>query len=417
MRIEKLGKRAYAFGLSWVDNPDSVEDALRTALETETPDARYVAMRADSGRWHVGYTREEIKAKGKVASYAATLAHAAKDGIYVAPVEGGGWWYTVVSNGVVLAQTDQIIDEESVVDTVNGMRDTFETLAVYCYADALSLFDEAQEFDPVAIVEKAKPFWLKRTKAPASALKTMMALVMMLAVPVGLYITYEKMFGKPPVKRGPTPEEIRARYLSTVRQSIGTLPSRVDWVNDAFMKAKETFPPYRGGWALDRVACMATNGSCMASYSRQDDGVWTSPAELGASGSIDGRSASLAIAVPVQRVDPTDEEVFRWPVYGEPLAELVGVFPLRFAGIGYDRPPSIVRLDERLKERPPQAQPLFKEEVVLRTQTLVEPYVVSRVVAFWSAQGFRATSLQYATGAGVQNSGWRIELVRIGGQR
>jgi hypothetical protein len=375
MKIAKLGKHTYAFGLTWCDSDQSPQMALSASLQTETPSAWFVALRAESGRWHVG------------------------------------WWFCIVTGGVVINQTDQLIDEENASSLIEEMRET-TGLTVYCYG---SLVDDARPFDPVAAIAKAKPKYLNLKKASTGTgpLQMVAIVLMIVAAGGGMWFAWEKTMGKPPVKKGKTPEEIRRDYIRTVRNGIGKVPAQADWAVNALMASRNEFPAYRAGWALARVTCQSRNG-CSATYMPQREAIGYSADELGGAIAADGRSATRSLPLQIQTMDPTDAEILNFPAIGLPVGELAGTFGLRFPEVEVERRINVTQLDARIRERPPGAKPIYTETIKLQSKEPIEPFVMSSTVAFWGEQGFRVTTFMFSNGNGGPN-GWTAELTRVRG--
>lgn len=413
MKIGKIDKRDYAFGLTWVDSSYSIADAIESKSSGQ---AWYVAfVDKAEGAYTVGFTEEPIK--GKLASYAATLAAVAEDGIYVAEVESGDYWYVNVHRRRVVAGTDVTVPASEIVDVVTALRDS---LGVQLFVSGEAVVDVpgSREWDPVRAVRAARPAWLKK-HGGNSASQVVAALLILGLGLGGLYFAVETLSPEPVVQQGPTPEEIRAMYLANVRSSLGQVPGQISWVSRAINVSRETFPPFKGGWALNKISCSAAG--CSASYQRERTSPWSSPELLlgmGVAGNVadDLSNASLSAMVESVQLDPTDEEILNYPRVGRDLRDMLGVFGVRFPGIAIMGAPSRIRLDTQQPEVPPDARPLWIERVSFSSGGVPEPYLVRKINAFFAAEGFRAANLSMSRGYGTDPSGWSIEFVRLTGE-
>lgn len=405
-RIATLGRYSYALGLEWVAVSEGIKEGL-AYLDDQGQSIYYIALTPKGGTPTLGYVRGVLK--GRVASFAATLATVAGDGIYASELDGGRWWYCVLSSGQVVASTDREMSEAEARETIETMRATFG-LDVYASGAIVS---DVKPFDPVASVAKAKPQWLRRRGTSTQEL-ILAAVIVAVAVP-GFWYAWRTLMPKEATYSGPTPEEIRLAYIDTVRSSLPTVPENVTWVVDAFGAGRRTFAPYRAGWALDRITCDPAGG-CSGAYTPMAGGVWRSHEQLGASGgtNLDTASVSLPLSEPLRTF--TDEELLAYPERHRPIVEVLGQYGLRFASGRLDGAPQITEFGPNLlPEVPPEAQAWTMERFVIGDTTVLDDSTLRNVVAYFTADGFIPVSIQSSAGYGSESSGWKLDFVRFQG--
>lgn len=404
-RIEKLGKHTYALGLEWIAVSEGIKEGL-AYLDDQGQSIYYIALTPKGGAPTLGYVRGTIK--GRVASFAATLATVAGDGIYAAELEGGRWWYCVLSSGQVVASTDREMSEAEARETIETMRATFG-LEVYASG---AIVHDARPFDPVASVAKAKPQWLRRRGTSPQEL-VLAAVIVAVAVP-GFWWAWRTVMPKEATYSGPTPEEIRAAYIDTVRSSLPTIPENPTWVVDAFGAGRYRFPPFRAGWSLDRMSCDPAGG-CVGAYVPMQNGIWRSHEKLGATGTnLDAANVTMPLSEPLRTF--TDQEILAYPDRHRPIVEVLGQFGLRFASGRLDGAPQITEFGPALlPDVPPEAQAWSMERFVIGDTTVLNDTTLRNVVAYFIADGFVPISIQSSAGYGDESSGWKIDFIRLQG--
>lgn len=410
VRVEKLGKHRFALGLDWkrVEKDGSVKETLG-AYAPERGGFWYATSKSEAST-AVGFTTHAMK--GRVASFAATLASTAEDGIYVAQMDDGSVWYCVVTNHMVEPGTDRILAEHEARESVRGLQSGLD-LTVYSFGDFLP---GTLPFDPTSAIAKAKPVWIKRHSSAASEAVGAAAL---LAVGGALMFGGWKLFlaPPPPADYGLTPEEIRANYLGSVRGFLPQIPESPLWPTEALVRTRAAFPAFRAGWALEEVQCDPMH--CQAAFAPVHGSPWRSAAELGGAGlsvalNAEGTAASAAIPVSVPLRDFSDEDLLYPTPPQRAAAEAVGTFGLRYVGAVVDGAPQRVSVEEMIGTQPPMdALPLIIESVFLRSDKVPEEWQVRQMTAYWAAEGFRATRIEFSHGYGAMPSAWRMELKRI----
>lgn len=410
MRVEKIGRTRYALGLTWIalEQDQTPAEALEWIDHDDEP-IHYVVT-SSAAQASMGYAIGKLP---KVASYAAELASVAPSGIYVASLADGQWWYCVVSDGVVVPHTDRILSQQDAIEAVEHMRSNFG-LELYSFGE-LRPGLPAHPFDPEDAVAKASRRWLRRHGfRPVELLAPVLAFGVLAAAAWGGYT----MFLKKDAPSATSPEEVRAQYLSALRAAFPQMPAQVTWPTRAFRAVRETFPAYADGWALDRIECDVN--ACVGTYTPVKGGFWRSVERFHERGltpeQTDAAAKAVRVSLPVNGVliAPTDEELMDFPALGAPLGDLVGIFPLRFAGVQVQDPQQTAIGADGVPA-PPDAKPLKLERLVLASNAVPDEARLRAVSAFWSDQAFRVTRIQASFGYGESPSGWKMELMRVRG--
>jgi hypothetical protein len=408
-RIETIGKYRYALGLEWFEATEGVKESI-AYLDDQGQPLHYVVIAPKSGTPTVGYLRGPLK--GRVASYAATLATVAEDGIYTAVLDDGRWWYCVISAHQVVASTDRVMPEAEARETIETMRATFD-LAVYASSDIVA---NATLFDPVAIIAKTKPQWLRRR---GTSLQDIVVAILIFAIATPLfYWAYRTLIPEERQFTGPTPEQIRANYIEETRNQLPALPQDPQWVSNAYRVARAMLPVYRAGWVLDRVSCQPAGG-CNGAYVPMPDGIWRSHEGLGAPPGLNLDGSSLNAPVDTPLVILSDEDILAYPNRYKPLSESLGLYGLKFAVGKLESAPQVTTYGPATtppEMLPPEAQPLVVEKFVLLDGTVLDEITLHNIVAYFARDGFVATGFELSGGYAGRASGWKIEFVRLQGQ-
>lgn len=427
MKIEKIGRTPFAFGMTWAEvDPQELKTVLED-LDEKAEVVHYLTQgqpkRGPFGLGRKAVSEESSKVvlgsylgpiSGRVASYAGTLASVAENGFYVARVNDDLLWYCSIHNGRVITGSDLILPRVSVIQNISGLLSSFST-GLYVDEHCMELFRQEGfmpvEFDPVRIIAKAKPAWL--TRRGTSKGEMVVAGVIAVSAIVGFSWLYTVLFPAPPVNTGPTPEEIRAMYLSNVRQMLPSVSADPQWAPRAFGLARTAFPPFRSGWTLQSVSCTPRNG-CSGSYAPMSDGIWFSHEAFGVP-SVANRMASRSVDTPTPLVEPTDEELlYSFPHYGRPAGEVVGTFGLRFPVDALLGEPQIENISSNAgNEMPEGAVQLVAEKIVVGQPSVPDFFLMRKVTEYFAADGFRPSQFAFSHGYGTANSSWKIEFVRL----
>jgi len=431
-RIVKLGRTSFAFGLQWIDtNAAEIRDVLAD-LDDSSGAIHYVIAGAQPrGLFSLSRPKGDAAStesvvglhhghlKGSVASYAATLAKVAENGAYLIRLDEAVWWYCTIHNGRVGASTDLLQTPSGALEILGVMVNSSVHPRVFADEHCLPFVQEmlashglpVNRFDPAAIVAKAKP--IRLTRRGTSKVEIVVAALILVGAIAGFGWAYQKVFPKQIVSSGPTPEEIREMYLSTMRSLAPTLSADPAWTVQAFKAARAEFPAFRSGWSLETVACSPRDG-CSGNYAPAPGSVWYSHETLGVV-SQPTATASRSVSVPITLLQPTDDELlYSFPSTGRPVGEVVGTFGLRFASAQMQAAPTVDDLSLMTGQTMPDgAVTLLADRVVVGKTAVLDGFLATKVSAYFADEGFRANALVYAHGYGTQSSSWRIEFVRI----
>lgn len=418
MRVTKVGKRQFAFGLEWNDSfGDDPKEGVLEAVGHDTA-ALYTVIRKPDGEQLVGYGKLDAPVKGRIYSYAAAVANRQIDGIYVGPTGPDEVWYAVISDGQVVPSTDRLMKAEDAFEAIDVLIRTFETELFVAEGLDGDLFGAHTTFDPIEIVAKSKP---KAMKVIGGAGNSLIGAVVLVAVLGGigfagwwLFLRSDQVAADPAAQA----QMMRDAYLSSVRTALQMPESNV-WLITAHQVAGDLFPPSVGGWALEGISC--TPAGCSATYALPPDapGFGISPVyeQFGrdrVSMMADMQSFSVTAPVDTAMLVWDDSEILTPAMTLSPVMDAVGRYRLNFAGASVDGRVVSEQL-HMMFPAPPEAQALIKEQLATRADTYLDLIALKGQAVFMGGYGFKGVSLNYSNGHGTIPPAWRMEWVRVHG--
>ncbi|MGH8159360.1 MAG: type 4b pilus protein PilO2 [Rhodanobacter sp.] len=442
MLIETIGKRRYVFGLEWIFQTDtpladltaagvvgSDEPVFAVTIGGESkakrkakkvrgpkkgetaiePSAESVAMADAPGV--IGYVVTAEAVRGATSAAAAMAGQG--DGIYVAQLTTGEWWFTCIRNGVVVPSTDVIGTAELILDQVNSLR-TGLSMDVFSGAPEVPGAIEL-DFD-AALRRGAKSPSLRRVAAGSSPIVPILIAAAVLGTG---WFGYRLMF--PPTPHL-TPEQqqaiARQAYIQSVQGVVKSLPTGAGWVSKAYATAVNDLPPYITGWTLDGVSCTPDN--CMATYTVPTGAPFALSPLLERFGKAvtvlqDGHSVQVAMPVQVQ-AKPIDEAYLRsLRPASMPLLDWVGAVPLRMAGATVSGQLLARHLDQELGGAAAAMPPLTFEQVSLKGDRYMSGPLLDAVLIQGSHGDFVPVQVAWSFGNGTVPAGWRMTWERVHG--
>jgi len=412
MQVVQLGKRSFAFGLTWSDNfGGDAKEAIRDALGDEAG-VLYTVIKGEDDV--LGYGR--VKHKGALYSFAAAAAAADKDAIYVAGLGNGQTWYLVTKRGTIAAGTDRIVDIETALNAVDNLRDLYSDFPVFSSGVDVR---GASEFTLEAIASgaKLKPLRKLKTENPVVGL-AVLAIVLGGVGYGGWYL----ILRDEQVQVDPVAELERKRklYVSQAQTQISTIPRDAGWVVNAFDTARVSFPEQIAGWALEGVSCVPA--SCSATYAVAKDAegyalspIWEAFGQVRVALMPDKKSLTVSQALPtVDVLSYSEQEVMQPPKTTGRIIDTIGRIGMTFGDVRIDGDYKTDNLHVNLQANPGTA-PLYRETFALRNDDTLSEIRVKGLAAYMSEAQFVATSLNFSTGSGSITPAWRIEWTRVHG--
>lgn len=416
MRIVQIGKRNFAFGLSWSDNfGDDAKEAIRDAMGEESA-ALYTVIKAGKGAGDdvLGYVKGTHK--GKLFSYAEAVAAAGHQGIYVADMGDDQVWWLIVKDGQVMAGTDRVLDKRDGLDAIESLRYAYPDLTVF--ASRIDVRN-ASEFAIEALVASAKVKPLKRLGTENPILGVVVLLLVLAGVGYGgwyLFIREEKVEVDPAAEL----ERKRKLYVAAAQSAVSSVPREAAWVVSAFDVSRTSFPEQIAGWALEGVTCQPA--ACTATYAVAKDAqgyaitpVWDAFGKERVSLMGDKKSLTVAQTLPAPEfIAYTEQEVMQPPKTSGRIIDTIGRLGMKFGDVRLDGDYKTENLHEA-NQAPPGTAPLYRETLALRNDEVLSDVRVRGLAAYLSEAQFVATSLNYSTGSGSIAPAWRIEWTRVHG--
>lgn len=402
MRVEPIGKRQYAFGLTWSESrarkPNrQVIAAQRKALDPTASQPYYHCVTRAKGRYALGGGIVPRAAKGKVYSYAATLAGLHADGVYVAEVDEGQLWFCVVQGGLVAPGTDVIDKTDVVLDAIAQYRSLLGLDSESTYAaDGVAIPGGAQPFDPIAALAKAKhPVPLVSSSDKSHVLLIAEVAVVVVAGVVGYHVYHaHKVAEQHKVLTAEQRQQAIQAYESAARSSLASYPADPTWALVALTKVHAMLPVNYSGWVLQQVQCQPS--ACTGTYARERGGpmaVTPFVDRFGASAvQIDTQGKAIRVQLPLGFApEPvTDAFLHNPPVAGMAPADWVGLAPIHVYGMSGDPTEQASNLAQTKGGKQVGFPDLMQVDVTMKGNTPVGT-VLPAIVQWATAGGFRVT--------------------------
>lgn len=427
MRIETVGKRQYAFGLAWSEGsrkPGKVAfDTQRASLAAAKRAHYYYCILQSGGHFGLGGVVLQTRAKGKLYSYAGTLARTQQDGLYVAALDANTLWFCVIQNGMVVPETDVVDSRPAVLARIAEYRSLLNLDAESIHAsEDVVLPGGSQPFDADAAALVTGPLALRLQSSPMALVAPAIVVVaLVLAVIVGLkfYKIHEAEVQHQIVTEQQRQTAI-TNYKNSVHAALSGFPASAGWAAGAVAASFARFPAFMDGWYLSEVRCVPSG--CDGTYKplTPDGPRLVSPFRDrfgSAHVSISPRGDELKIhfAITTAMVAVTEGLLHQPPMSGMSLLDWTGLVPV-YVGSARGVPHvTAVNLAATGGGSQVGYPPLMTETVGLQG---VAPIAVAlpQVLA-WSAKGaFKATVVQFTPGFGTSGaSKWSITVERIHG--
>jgi len=419
MRIAKIGKRQYAFGLDWSDSVgDDPKEAVRLAIGEDESALYCVSKRKDSEPV-VGYQKLTEPVKGRVYSYAQAIASKGVDGIYVGPTGENEAWYVVINNGQVVPSTDRLMEPRDILDAIDVLRDTFQVPLFLATGIDGSRFGEHETFDSEEIVKKVRV----RPMQVIGSGSQLAGVLVLATVVVGISAAGWYLFIRDP---GPEVDPVvqaqmlKQTYLDSVRAQVASIPASNSWLISAYRAATDSFPGRVSGWELEGVRC--TPAACTATYALDADALGFGITPVferfdGASVQILPDNKSFTTSVQLDSTEQatwSDEEILAPRQTGVRLLDVVGLYGMTFGESRVEADPSVQELHS-LSPMPPEAAMAFKEAFATRADAYLDAVKLKGQAVFMDRSGFIATELNFSHGNGSIPAAWRIGWARVHG--
>lgn len=421
VRIATIGRTRYVWGLTWVDSDAQKPAQAAKILLDPKEEWLYVGSETVDGRMTFGFASPpEEKEKGKLYSYAHSLAQVAEDGIYVAPIGDDHTWYVVVSQSSVVPDTDAIEDNDEALAKVLGLREAFDLPVMV--AEGFSVGIPVDGTFDVENVEGASGRVALSKVGGAGQAKKLAVLVALVAL-VGGGAWFALHEDEPPMVVDRSAEQaaqMRANYLASIREELTQIPWEGGWVQRAAQTALTELPEVYAGWALREVTCLPTN--CTGTYEPADEGPFSLslleshfPKGWVLRGAVAGE---VRVSVPLDvgmGLTWTDDMIISGYVHGLHLTDLIGALPARLPGLELDGAVSLDNLSTA-RAAPVEAQALYRQEFAIGAREMLNPRRINYVAAELAEAGFAPMKLTYTTGLGSSQAIWSLAVARITGE-
>ncbi|MEY2152289.1 type 4b pilus protein PilO2 [Rhodanobacter sp. 115] len=424
MRIETVGKRHYAFGLTWADSsrkPGKAElQALRKQLDP-TGRARYYTCTCHTGnRFVLAGGINTTRVRGKIYSFAASLAARQPDGLYVVQVDADNLWFVLIRNGLVIPETDVIDTTEKVLRSIEFYRRTLNLDASSIFAgDGVEIVD-AQLFNAEqAVLGLRNPVALRLVSSKPAMMPLAIGVVGLVLVGAGvkLYRKHKAAQSQQQLTEQQRLQKIQA-YRQAAQGALSNYARDPQWITRALEKARNRLPPFLAGWTLQKVDCdlSGCNGDYVHGTGLVFYAVAPFQARFRGQLSIHPDSNGLRVHVPlsVPVVVASDSLLHNPPPVSNPsLIDWIGLSPLHVAGLS-DRPAGVAKNLALAAGATTVGYPSFVTETVLLKGNAPIAVSLPSVLHWASPAGFRVTHLTWMTGYGSSAAeSWQITAMRF----
>lgn len=430
MYVEWIGKRQYAFGLTWVEStrrPGKAEiKAQRLALDPLGRARCHICICSAAGRFTLGAGISDKPLRGTVYSYAATLASTHPDGLYVAKVDDDHLWYCVISGGLVTPETDVIGGNQDILSRIESLRTLLhlEPSAIFASED-IDIEGGSQPFDPASAVQAVrKPVALRVSTTGLSLMPFLVVGAVLLVGTAGdiVWKKYEASKAQQSMSAAQRQQLIQS-YHNAVQGALVNYPSNPSWAQAAWQTANVELPPYMAGFHLDTIQCIPSG--CDGSYVRSQQVIAfaISPFtdRFGVSAvSIDPQGNAIKVHLALKNPPfVVDDALLHRPPAKNPVALLdwLGRTPLHVVGIS-ERPTMLVSDLASANGGTQVGYPAFVSESVELKGNSPMASALPALQEWASSAGFRITRMESKTpyGGGSEATGnWDIAVQRIHG--
>lgn len=437
MLIESIGKRRFAFGLDWIIQAGKPAVVLTEAnvLPSDEPVFAAVVGRAPKKPKRrkkgeeaaalaeaavptaIGYVVSIDSLAGVIPAAAALVGQ--DDGLYVAQLSTGEWWFVGIQQHQVIAHTDRVDSFEAIKDILSQLRHGLN-LTVYS-ASAADELGDVVPFDLDAMLRAgAKAPALRRVATGASPI---IPLLVVAGVITLAFVGYRIVFPPAP-KLTPAQQQQLARqqYIQSVRGVLGQLPVGPGWLARAYDKVIHEAPPYLAGWTLDHVDCaLAPAASCKVTYKVAVNHPFAlSPlnTRFGASAVVigqDGHSAIVTLPVSVATIAVSEPMLRAVKPATMPLLDWVGALPLGMAGAKVDGQLLVRHLDQEFGAAAAGMPPLYLESVRIKAASFLDDLTLRPVLDQGRHGGFVPVGAEWNFGLDHTPASWNITWERIHG--
>lgn len=435
MQLHRIGKRNYAFGLTWLVVRENTMEAIEATQNGEISGLVYEVTltgpaaaggsevpvrsrfpwrkRMPAGERVVGFTIVEDRLSGDVYSYAAGLAALGRDGLYVAPLSDNAYWYCGIQNGVVISNTDATGLPDAVRTIVENLSQIF---GLQIYAAAGIDIDGASNFDFEKALESSKERPLRVLRKGASPVAPILATGIIALLGFGGY----RLAYPPQPKLTPEQQQALARqsYVSSVQSTVKDLPVDADWVLTAFLRARDSLPPFVSGWDLAGVTCEPR--LCKALYTTDGRDTFAVSPLIERFGprvtfSADGHTATVAMPQDTAMQAITEQYLRALPVKVPPFLDWVGSVPLHMGGAKIDGQLFTNDLSARFNAAAAAMPALTMEQASIKAEFAPDRILLGEVVRAGSRGGYVPVKFAWSMGAGHVPASWRMTWTRLHG--
>lgn len=426
MHIQSIGRRQFAFGMTWterkgVDLDEAAREALRLSDEAPLGRVRTTARsrRGKNAAGAAGFLQLDDGQRGAVFSAAEALASRFEDGLFVMSMaDGENLWFCGVRDHTVLVGYDSIAPAEDVVGKVLAMSSVLK-LPLYVEADLLThpAFVGGDRCTELAIADAIAKAKIK----PLARMGVNPALLGVVGAVVAVGVAYVVFSGPSQDTQEVSPEEQRQQsisaYVEQAKTSIGAYAADSTWALEALRTMEREMPPALAGWHVATFACDPTQ--CLVEYARAGSGAYAvSPfTERFGVQSValnqDGKSLVVSRPLSLPRVEVTEDWLRQLQPADVVLADWLGRIPLGMDGGSVSGVPVVNQLDQSLGGSAIGMPKLVMEQVSVNGSSFLGARPLASIVEQGAAGGFRIARFTWSPN--IESPSWNITWSRVHG--
>ena len=426
MRVERFDNRNYAFGLDWVDasrkpGKDSIK-SIRKRIKAPANSRFYTCVCQKQERYSIGAGTVSTPIKGRIYSYAASLAMRYNDGLFVARVDDVSCWFVLIRNGLVIPGTDVIDSIDAILENVAFYRENLNLPDNLVFSGPDLDISNAEVFNPekpIAGLRRPVILTFHSTHRVVAVIGGGAVIAAVLATNA-IIIKHRKQAAAIADVAALQIQQSISTYRHAVKGALSSYSIDGSAGPIAWRNSIKKLPHAADGWTLHDLDCdMATcsgdyvHGQGVAFYSIER---WAKHYGNMLSVHPDASGIRLRIALNVPTVVVNDQFLRHPPkIQSNSLIDFVGLSPLHVAGLS-DRPAATVVNEAASSGGLAAGYPsLVVESITIKGRSPIDIGLMS--VSAWAiGNGFHLTHLTATTG--YENLGtpsWTITAIRVHG--
>jgi hypothetical protein len=422
MLLATFAQREYIFGLTWLTTAEKPVQAIKDVRGEDAFDGFHVyhsliqSPPSNKGEGNVptqaptlGFIQHDTRL-AKCYSAAEAVARSRVDGVYLAHIGNGAYWYCAIRSGRVIRGSDILGNLSDLTSLVSGMCDAAGMAAFV--TEGIQGIENAQPFDLGRVLEQST---IKPLKQLHGKIQPWKVAAMVFAVGMAGLGAYHFTIGS---KHKKSAAEIQldnqTNYVQSIVSAAGSIPTDARWLIWAYQRSRMILPANYAGWNLDAIDCKPA--SCTGTYVESEDGIYSLTPMLERFEQVALRQDhKLVVTIPLQThvIDIGLDNVRRLPGTSVPFADWLGAIPLWADGGKLDGPTLTHDFGVELGASTFDMPSIAMEQASVLTNEYLDPAELNQVLISGSQGGFVPVALTWSFGEGKSAPFWRITFERV----